>query len=73
MVIVEDFFIQIRIISLVIFYHIGKNESSLILLSLLILFCCLNCLKSDGLTLLNLAMLVTISFVRYGLEVLVFE
>ena len=72
MVILQDFFIQIRIIFLVIFYHRSKNDASLILLSTL-RFVLLNCLKSLGLTLLNSAICVTISHVRYDLDVLVLE
>ena len=72
MVILQDFFIQIRIIFLVIFYHGLKNDASLILLSTL-RFVLLNCLKSLGLTLLNSAICVTISHVRYDLDVLVLE
>jgi len=72
MIIFQDFIIQIWIIFLVIFYHGLKNDASLILLSTLRLVL-LNCLKSDGLTLLNCAIWVTISHVRYDLDVLVLE
>ena len=72
MVILQDFIIQIRVIFLIVFYHRSKNDASLILLITLRLTL-LNCLKSEGLTLLNSAICVTISHVRYDLDVLVLE